>query len=229
MESKRLFLAIQPPAEICARLASVVREAMQTAERMPHGRIPIRLVAEQNLHLTLQFLGDTTVETIGRIEHALAPRLAECRRVHLEVVRFGCFPSPRRPRVVWAGLSDKSFCDKTLSETGSTIAATQDFGGTEARLDGLLGVYTEVCTGLARCGLACESRPFQAHITVGYVRRGTANPTQPVQSFLECANGALPPASRIGFDAVEVALVESRLSPAGAEYRNLAVLPLQCA
>lgn len=242
MESKRLFLAIQPPAEVCALIASAVREAMQTAERhdnrpgaeafgdrSPRALMPIRLVAEHNLHLTLQFLGETPVETIARIERALTPRLARCWSFGLEVTRFGCFPSPRRPRVVWAGLHDPSIKQAGVRKDGAGHREAPGRRRAEpTRPDPLLRVYTEVCSGLAECGINCESRPFQAHITVGYVRREAVHPAVAVQRFLQCADAVLAeaPASPICFDAVSVALVESRLTPQGAQYRNLVLFPL---
>ncbi len=250
MESKRLFLAIQPPPDICALLASTARKALEEASLEP-GRTqddsnetearsrsigphrtptPIRLIGEQNLHLTLQFLGDTPAESIGRIEAALQPRLAACPCVSLEVSRFGCFPSPRRPRVVWAGLREPGVAHRDAPADAVRSGNPRENRTAEpARPGTLLRVYGEVCSGLAECGIRCETRPFQAHVTVGYVRREAENPGAAVRRFLECADATLTalPAAPIRFDAVEVAVVESRLTPKGAQYRNLAVLPLR--
>jgi 2'-5' RNA ligase len=64
----------------------------------------VKWVEEENLHVTLLFLG----EVVDRETPALCRAVADCCAEHdafaLSVETVGCFPNPRRPRVVWAGV-----------------------------------------------------------------------------------------------------------------------------
>src|SRR5919199_6608125 len=64
----------------------------------------VKWVEAENLHVTLLFLG----EVDDRAVPALCRAVAECCAGHdafaLSVETVGCFPNPRRPRTVWAGV-----------------------------------------------------------------------------------------------------------------------------
>jgi 2'-5' RNA ligase len=93
MAAARLFVALVPPAAVRAELAAL-------AEPLAG----VRWTPEDNLHLTLRFIGDAEPEKQTRIETALA-------RVHVEpfilpVGGVGLFPSRGPARVLWAGTAN---------------------------------------------------------------------------------------------------------------------------
>ncbi|MFN2309995.1 MAG: RNA 2',3'-cyclic phosphodiesterase [Gammaproteobacteria bacterium] len=88
-DTRRLFFALWPDAAARRALAGLLDgEAPQTGRRVP----------EDNLHLTLAFVGNVTTAQRTCMEAAAATVEAAPFTVSLE--RLGYWP---RPRVVWAG------------------------------------------------------------------------------------------------------------------------------
>jgi RNA 2',3'-cyclic 3'-phosphodiesterase len=115
----RLFVAIDIPEEIKARLEAFVDRLRHTAKL---SWSPI-----QNLHVTTKFIGEWPEGKLGEIEDALAavppPGLVE-----LAVRGLGWFPNERNPRVFWAGIqaaeSLRTLADDTerkLAERGVPV------------------------------------------------------------------------------------------------------------
>src|SRR5512134_624706 len=94
----RLFIAIALPDDIKARLAALQRELREGL-----GRSSISWTRPENLHLTLRFLGDISSDRIDDLTAALAAAAASQAPLNLTVAGLGCFPSSRRPRILWAG------------------------------------------------------------------------------------------------------------------------------
>ena len=94
---------------------------------------------------------------LGRVDEARVPAIAGAIRAaasgtaafEVGVHGLGAFPSPFRPRVVWAGL-----------EGAQLLAA----------------LAAEVDGALAALGIPRESRPFAAHVTLGRARELRRNP-----------------------------------------------------
>ena len=143
-------------------------------------------VAEANLHVTLKFLGqidDARVEPIAEAIRAVAARTPP---FDLEVRGLGAFPTPGRPRVVWVGL-----------EPAAPLAALA------AEVDRMLGAL----------GVARETRPFAAHVTLGRVRENRRNPALAGALARSADCGRLPVA--------RLSLMRSQLHPRGARYTEL--------
>jgi len=92
----RLFIGVRIPgeikdsiAEVSGKLKSKVREA--------------RVVAPDNLHITLKFLGEVAEEKIPRISGILTEITKDCAPFKTEVKGAGVFPDERNPRVFWIG------------------------------------------------------------------------------------------------------------------------------
>ena len=86
----RLFLALEPPDALRARLGALADSA--------HARCGGRRVADESLHLTLAFLGEveaTRVEALAAWLQGESPAGGEWR-----LERWGTF---RRPGIVWVG------------------------------------------------------------------------------------------------------------------------------
>jgi 2'-5' RNA ligase len=136
--STRLFVALEPPPEVRAA-AAAAREALR--ERFPD--LHVRWQPDENVHLTLAFLGyvpDPDVE-------ACADRLEACagraRRFRATTTRLGAFPSSLRPSVIWLGID---------AEPAAALAALQRDVATAFRW------------------LHDDRRPFRPHITLGRVK-----------------------------------------------------------
>jgi len=106
-------------------------------------------VAVPNLHLTLKFLGGVEPDRLEAVAAALAD-VAPARPAFELVMRgLGAFPSPTRPRVVWAGVRD-----------GAEVVQ-------------LASAVEEALAGL---GFPPEGRPFSSHVTLGRVREPQRDP-----------------------------------------------------
>ena len=107
-------------------------------------------VAPDNFHLTLKFLGPVDAERLATLTETLASAAAACPSFPLEIRGLGAFPSPARPRVLWAGI-----------EAGAAPAAM---------------LATRLDEALATLGFAREARAFSPHVTLGRVRQPHAQP-----------------------------------------------------
>jgi len=130
----RAFVAVFPPPE--AR-----RALIEAAKAHPD----FRLTDPRRVHLTLKFLGDVSPSALPRIIAALEPVRDEHEPFDTVTSSFGAFPSPRRARILWAGLGEGAEQIRALAET------------------------VEAC--LEPEGFAREDRPFVSHITLGRARR----------------------------------------------------------
>ncbi len=106
----------------------------------------VRWVPLENLHLTLKFLGDTPSNKISTLETALQEAVSPCQKFDLKAVGVGCFPNPKRPRVIWVGL--------------------------EGGIDPLKRLVAQIENKIAPLGYPTEKRPFSPHLTIGRVKEG---------------------------------------------------------
>jgi 2'-5' RNA ligase len=140
-ELVRTFIAVEIPP-------SVQQELARIQERLKQGRLPVRWVAPEKVHLTLKFLGEISPEQVTAVGEATARVAADSQPFDLEAVGIGVFPNVRRPRVVWVGV--------------------------EGDLGVLRRLQAYLETALAGLGFSPERRPFSAHLTMGRVRRRTS-------------------------------------------------------
>lgn len=138
MSRIRTFIAIDPGDAIGGALAAVQRSLAKEATDM-------KWVEEDNLHLTLLFLGEVEDRDLLGICRAVEKAAAAQAPFSLEIVGIGCFPNPRRPRIVWAGVGAGS----------AELIALHD--ALEPPLL-KLGCYRR------------EDRPYSPHLTLGRTR-----------------------------------------------------------
>ena len=132
----RLFVAVFPPPEVQKALA-------RAARALP--RNPFRLTPPDRVHLTLMFLGEASPQDLPRLTRALEPIRNQPGAFQATVEDFGVFPSPRRARVLWAGIGEGAERLVALAEATEVILEPE--------------------------GFARETRPFVPHLTLGRTRR----------------------------------------------------------
>jgi len=93
----RAFFCLELDEEIQAGLTRIIARLRR--------RISSRVswVPEENLHVTLNFLGDVDPAILPRLRSTTEPLLAKLSPFSWQLDRLGCFPRPERPRVIWAG------------------------------------------------------------------------------------------------------------------------------
>ena len=133
-KSLRTFVAVKLPETVLAAIDGVQK-------RMAAHCFNVRWVKAGNIHLTLKFLGEVDEDEIDGITAVLTNGFAPLR---LAAAGVGVFPSVKRARVIWVGISGQ------LSE----LAALQ----------------RSIEERLARIGYPHEKRPFSGHLTLGRVK-----------------------------------------------------------
>ena len=138
----RLFVAAEPSSDV-RRAAGAAAERLRAALRskgLDHG---IRWIADENLHLTVWFLGEVSDARAGAVLDALrAPVHEPAFMLHLS--GLGAFPPSGPPRVFWMGVSQ----------------------GT----DELARLHDEIGARLVPWGFRAEARAYSAHLTLARVK-----------------------------------------------------------
>lgn len=98
--TKRLFVAIFPPAHVVTSLQAAVAGV---AKGVPARAI--RWTRPDQVHLTLNFLGAIAIARIPEIGTALEAACKGHRQHRVRVAGLGCFPNRNRPQIIWAGLT----------------------------------------------------------------------------------------------------------------------------
>lgn len=111
--SQRLFIAIDPPAAVCAEVCAWARE-----QRVPGGGL--RVMQPQNVHLTLAFLGERRADEISAIADAMALAAQSVPGQIPDLATADPLLLPRRrPRVLALAVKDP---ERRLAVLQSTLA-----------------------------------------------------------------------------------------------------------
>jgi RNA 2',3'-cyclic 3'-phosphodiesterase len=183
-ETTRTFFAIEVPEQMGREL-----ERLQT--RLAPDIPGCRWASSGSFHLTLAFLGEVPDSDLSRLHELVASRVCRFEPIELSFEGLGAFPSPRRPSVLWAGLTARK--PELLSEIRKSVVAAA-----------------------AETGYPCEDERFNPHVTLGRFkpgRRGPLDLTAIVERYVSWSCG--------NFTAPEVVGFASRLGRAGPTYEAL--------
>ena len=173
-------------------LTDEARAALARAQAALRDKLEgVRWTADENLHLTMRFLGDVSSDNIGGVLAALSAAAADVPPLTLRLGRADVFPNWRRPAVLVAHLD-----------------------ADETHMQRLLDLHQKFSARLKPLGFAPEKRAFRPHVTIGRVRGRRPNMTNASGDLLLAACAL--PAVEVPVD--EVILYESILRPAGPEY-----------
>lgn len=135
----RTFIAIELPEKIKTALSSIQNQLKTTGA-------DVKWVKEENIHLTLKFLGGINEQTLEKVKNILGETAKTTPPFQMRIGSLGAFPKIDFPRVIWAG-------------------AVQ--GETESKK-----IADQLEDQLAEINIPKEERPFSAHITLGRLRSG---------------------------------------------------------
>jgi len=117
--------------------------------------IKAKPVEPQNLHFTLQFLGEISEEILNKIRHVLKTVQFSSFKVNFKGI--GAFPKIKFPRVIWIG--------------------TDDLGG-----DALIDLANKVEMVLSPLGFTSD-KPFKSHITVFRIKNKIGDISKEMEKF----------------------------------------------
>ena len=186
-------------AFIALQISEEARRALAEVIETLGNTVPrgVRWVNPKSIHLTLKFLGEIEPGRTDQILGSLRQAGEGSFPFNLNLSGLGVFPNHRRPRVLWTGVA----------------------GG----LDSLTSLQEKVEQAMLERGFALESRPFNAHLTIGRVRDGiSAGERTRIGDAVAAA--CLKPTEPWPVDSVH--LVQSTLTPQGAVYTSLGSAPL---
>lgn len=144
----RAFIAVTLDPQVVDKIADA-------SARLRLEMAGVRWVAPANFHLTLKFLGGIDAAMIEPIGTAIRQRLSLFQRFTINAKGLGVFPDPKRPRVLWVGL------------TG----------------DRLVSLASIVESALQPVGFTAETRKFTPHLTIGRWRQADRAPKSLVQQL----------------------------------------------
>jgi len=188
MSTYRTFIAIELPAAIRRDIAAHIDRLRQT---FPDVRASWN--REDNLHLTLKFLGDISVSQIPTLSEACTIAAGQLEPFELVVKGCGIFPPHGRPKVLWVGISSVE------PET------------TQSPLLHLQRSIEDIC---AAAGFPREPRPYRPHLTIARLRESRDSRALAEQHRLI----AFPPHA---FIVTGLVVFRSELSSKGSTHASL--------
>ena len=182
----RAFIAIDLPVDVQECLDQV---SSQMQDQLVG--IPVRWVPAQNIHLTLKFLGDVSLNNLDVLTEILQAEALSQRPLEIGIGQMGAFPKIRRPRVIWIG-----------------VEAPQE----------LIALQRGIDLQTARVGYAPDKREFSPHLTLGRVsRNATPKEVSRIGDVLSEQKIGFLGVARVR----AVHLFRSDLQPGGAVYSKL--------
>src|SRR5512146_1221454 len=187
-------------AFLASELPTPLQDAIYTASAVFRSLLRacvVRWVPAHSVHLTLKFLGDVSPSSLDLIKQMLVAEAAQFSAFDVQVQDLGCYPNPRRPRVLWVGLN----APPELASLQRAIEAAA-----------------------ARLGYESEEREFSPHLTIGRVRQNaSATDLHNIRAALDEIRIGWLGTARV--DAIH--LFKSELRPEGSVYTRLFSAPLR--
>lgn len=150
MSRLRTFIGIEPGKAIRDRIVALQDTLAQLGTE-------VKWVEPENLHVTMLFLGEVVDKEVPEVCRAVSVCAGRHRPFTMSIEKAGCFPHPRRPRVLWVGIGQG---------TRELCALHDDLEGPLFEL----GCYRR------------EDRKYTPHITLGRVK--SDRPTDKLASAL---------------------------------------------
>lgn len=187
MSTLRTFVAVELDEELKGNLVH-----LQDHLRDRVAPRSVRWVRPEGIHLTLKFLGDTPLAQVDEVKAALTEAAGEVSSFTFTVEGLGCFPSARRPRVLWVGLQEPS--------------------GTLRRLQEAVEAH------VAPIGFPTEKRAFHPHLTLGRVQRyASKSEIREIGELVSASDLGMVDEMSV----TAVSYIKSELKPSGAVYTTL--------
>jgi 2'-5' RNA ligase len=147
MKKMRIFVAIELPEDLRKRIFAVSQKIAK--------KIPLRLVTEGNIHLTLLFLGERSDEEARKIKSIIGAVAKTFPPFFLKIENLEFYPSPARPHGIWINV-----------------------GGEKEKL---FSLYKKIVDGLLKEGIKLRENElkFPSHITIGRIKEKTGRAGRP--------------------------------------------------
>ena len=182
----RLFIAV--PISKTSKDIIIKKILVNTVVKNPD----IRWISENNLHITLKFLGEVPIRQVRLLKEIVQKTGLSHDSFEIQLKGSGVFPNKRTPRVLWIGIQPPETLCK-LQDDLEQMAFEQ--------------------------GFEKENRPFQPHITLGRLSDND-HPVIAIDSLdtvIQTIKEILFPP----FLVDQIQLIESILTPQGPLYHTI--------
>jgi 2'-5' RNA ligase len=139
----RIFIAIPLPSTIKEQLAR------DTALLQPKIKDGVRWVPNQNIHLTLRFLGESNDIQVQRLTNVMT-LIAALPVFDITANHYGVFPAWKAPATIWLGIEKN---------------------------EDLENLHNSIETLVQDCGFRPEKKAFQPHLTLARVKHNPSTNT----------------------------------------------------
>jgi 2'-5' RNA ligase len=134
----RTFIAIELPTELKKHIYDATKPLRDVARG-------VKWVEEENLHITLKFLGSTPETLLPEMERSMKSSLQSHRSFDMSFAGVGAFPGGKRPpRVVWVGVQAP---------------------------DEVRAIQRDIEAAMVALDFEADDRPYSPHLTIGRVKQ----------------------------------------------------------
>ena len=133
----RAFIAVEIDAPHKEKLSALI-------SYLKKSNASVKWVTENQMHLTLKFLGNIGQENVQKISGVLKATAGDFSTFNILFSKIGAFPNYERPRIIWLGIEKGKESLKLLNN--------------------------KVECELEKIGFSKEKREYKAHLTLGRVK-----------------------------------------------------------
>ena len=140
----RSFLAAKIPDNIKNKIGDFIEE-------LKHGKDNVKWVNPENIHITIYFFGELNEEDYLTLSKEL-PLMGDISLpFEVSIKTISAFPDPKRPRVIWCGVEDRSNILKKANDFVKDIVKNNNLN------------------------VEIEKREYSPHLTIGRVKGRYSN------------------------------------------------------
>ncbi|MEM4717682.1 MAG: RNA 2',3'-cyclic phosphodiesterase [Desulfurococcaceae archaeon] len=132
----RTFIAVEIES------SDVLKKLIQSRDFLVSTGADIKPVEDENIHLTLRFIGEIPVGIVKALCNEITNLKFERFRIHIKGI--GVFPSLNRPRVIWAGIEEGS--------------------------NKVIDLHTQIERIIRKLGIPTDREEFTPHVTIARVK-----------------------------------------------------------
>ncbi|MDI6691008.1 MAG: RNA 2',3'-cyclic phosphodiesterase [Candidatus Bathyarchaeota archaeon] len=137
-EMIRSFIAFDMESE------SIIKRITEAQRIMAKTGADLKLVEPKNIHITVRFLGNITMQMAEKIHEEM--KKVQFIPFGVKIQGVGAFPNLRYPRVIWAGITQGA--------------------------DQLRNIFNQLEPRLRSLGFAPDPKGFSPHLTIARVKSG---------------------------------------------------------
>jgi RNA 2',3'-cyclic 3'-phosphodiesterase len=137
MPNIRAFIAVEINEQTKQKISGLISHLKKSGA-------DVKWITENQMHLTLKFLGDIDERDVQKISDALSDIADNFNSFTINFSKIGAFPDMDRPSIIWLGIDKGAESLKTLSE--------------------------KIETALKKLRLKQENREFKPHLTLARIK-----------------------------------------------------------